>query len=92
MRWLLDNSPAVRAAATGTGSGDGGRSRNADGDGDGDGGRGGSGDESGEGEARLCFGTLDSWLINRLTGGAAHVTDATNAARTMLMAGAGAVN
>ena len=32
----------------------------------------------------LAFGTVDSWLIWRLTGGRAHVTDATNAARTML--------
>ncbi|MEO0356999.1 MAG: glycerol kinase GlpK [Pseudomonadota bacterium] len=32
----------------------------------------------------LVFGTMDSFLIWRLTGGAAHVTDATNAARTML--------
>jgi glycerol kinase len=32
----------------------------------------------------LLFGTVDSWLIWRLTGGAAHVTDATNACRTML--------
>jgi glycerol kinase len=32
----------------------------------------------------LCFGTVDSWLVWKLTGGAAHVTDATNAARTML--------
>jgi glycerol kinase len=32
----------------------------------------------------LLFGTVDSYLIWRLTGGAAHVTDATNAARTML--------
>lgn len=32
----------------------------------------------------ICFGTIDSWLIYRLTGGAAHVTDATNASRTML--------
>jgi glycerol kinase len=52
MRWLLDNAPAVSAAAA------------AD---------------------ALCFGTVDSWLVNRLTGGTAHVTDATNAARTMLM-------
>lgn len=37
------------------------------------------------GAAQLCFGTVDSWLISRLTGGVAHVTDATNAARTMLM-------
>ncbi len=32
----------------------------------------------------LAFGTVDSWLIWKLTGGAAHVTDATNACRTML--------
>jgi glycerol kinase len=31
-----------------------------------------------------CAGTIDSWLIFRLTGGAAHVTDPTNASRTML--------
>jgi glycerol kinase len=33
---------------------------------------------------RLAFGTVDSWLIWNLTGGARHVTDATNAARTLL--------
>ncbi len=32
----------------------------------------------------LMFGTMDSFLIHRLTGGQAHVTDATNAARTAL--------
>ncbi|MDE0849786.1 glycerol kinase GlpK [Yoonia sp.] len=32
----------------------------------------------------LLFGTVDSYLIWKLTGGASHVTDATNAARTML--------
>lgn len=32
----------------------------------------------------LLFGTVDSFLIWKMTGGAAHVTDATNAARTML--------
>ncbi|MCC0026856.1 MAG: glycerol kinase GlpK [Zhengella sp.] len=32
----------------------------------------------------LLFGTVDTWLIWKLTGGKAHVTDATNAARTML--------
>lgn len=32
----------------------------------------------------LLFGTIDSFLIWRLTGGASHVTDATNASRTML--------
>ena len=32
----------------------------------------------------LCVGTVDSWLIWKLTGGAAHVTDYSNASRTML--------
>jgi glycerol kinase len=32
----------------------------------------------------LCFGTVDSWLIYKLTRGSRHVTDATNASRTML--------
>lgn len=32
----------------------------------------------------LCFGTVDSWLIWRLTGGRRHITDVTNASRTML--------
>src|ERR1700722_15364605 len=32
----------------------------------------------------LAFGTVDSWLIWKLTGGAVHVTDASNASRTML--------
>lgn len=32
----------------------------------------------------LAFGTVDSWLIWKLTGGAVHATDFTNAARTML--------
>lgn len=32
----------------------------------------------------LCAGTVDSWLIWRLTGGRAHVTDYSNASRTML--------
>ena len=32
----------------------------------------------------LAFGTVDTWLIWNLTGGKMHVTDATNAARTML--------
>ncbi len=35
-------------------------------------------------KGELCFGTIDCWLIYKLTGGAAHVTDATNASRTML--------
>ncbi len=33
----------------------------------------------------LAFGTVDSWLIWNLTGGAAHVSDVTNASRTMLL-------
>ena len=32
----------------------------------------------------LAFGTIDSWLIYRLTGGRVHATDASNASRTML--------
>ena len=32
----------------------------------------------------LLFGTVDTWLIWKLTGGAVHVTDYTNASRTML--------
>jgi len=47
-------------------------------------------DNSGEGmQARaeageLAFGTVDSWLIHKLTGGDVHAVDATNASRTML--------
>ena len=33
---------------------------------------------------RLAFGTVDSYLLSRMTGGASHVTDRTNASRTML--------
>jgi glycerol kinase len=33
----------------------------------------------------LAFGTVDSWLVWRLTGGRVHVTDRTNASRTMLL-------
>jgi len=32
----------------------------------------------------LAFGTIDSWLVWNLTGGALHITDATNASRTLL--------
>ncbi|MFT4686249.1 MAG: glycerol kinase [Neolewinella sp.] len=32
----------------------------------------------------LAFGTMDSWLVYKLTGGKVHVTDVTNASRTML--------
>ncbi|MBA4766520.1 MAG: glycerol kinase GlpK [Porphyrobacter sp.] len=33
----------------------------------------------------LAFGTVESWLTYKLTGGAAHISDATNASRTLLM-------
>ena len=36
------------------------------------------------GRGELLFGTVDTYLIWRLTGGETHVTDATNAARTLL--------
>src|SRR6187455_2922382 len=32
----------------------------------------------------LCFGTMDSWLVYKLTGGARHIIDPSNASRTML--------
>lgn len=32
----------------------------------------------------LCFGTVDSWLVWKLTGGRLHMTDVTNASRTLL--------
>ncbi len=35
-------------------------------------------------EGRLAFGTVDSWLVWQLTGGRVHVTDVSNASRTML--------
>ena len=35
-------------------------------------------------EGKLAFGTVDTFLLWRLTGGAVHATDATNASRTML--------
>ncbi len=47
-------------------------------------------DNSGDGmqargeNGKLAFGTVDSWLINKLTAGKTHVIDATNASRTML--------
>jgi glycerol kinase len=34
---------------------------------------------------RLAFGTVDSWLVWKLTGGSVHATDATNASRTLLV-------
>ncbi len=33
----------------------------------------------------LKFGTIDTWLVFKMTGGAVHVTDVSNASRTMLM-------
>jgi glycerol kinase len=35
-------------------------------------------------QGKLAFGTVDSWLVWKLTGGKQHVTDFTNASRTML--------
>lgn len=35
-------------------------------------------------EKDICFGTIDSWLIYKLTNGRKHVTDYSNASRTML--------
>ncbi len=52
MRWMLDNVPAVRAAAD---------------------------------AGTLAFGTVESWLVYKLTGGDTHITDASNASRTLLM-------
>jgi glycerol kinase len=36
-------------------------------------------------KGQLAFGTIDTWLIYHLTGGKVHVTDASNASRTLLM-------
>ena len=36
-------------------------------------------------QGELAFGTIDSFLVWRLTGGEVHVTDVTNASRTLLM-------
>jgi glycerol kinase len=35
-------------------------------------------------KGHICFGTIDSWLIWKLTGGKSHVTDMTNASRTLI--------
>ena len=35
-------------------------------------------------KGELAFGTIDSWLVYRLSGGRAHITDASNASRTLL--------
>jgi glycerol kinase len=34
---------------------------------------------------KIAFGTIDSWLVWKLTGGKSHVTDLTNASRTLLL-------
>ena len=39
-------------------------------------------DKAAKGE--LCFGTIDSWLLWKLTNGSVHATDVSNASRTML--------
>lgn len=36
-------------------------------------------------QGQLAFGTIDTWLTWKLTGGAQHVTDVSNASRTMLL-------
>jgi glycerol kinase len=36
-------------------------------------------------QSELAFGTVDSWLVWKLTGGRVHATDLTNASRTMLL-------
>ena len=36
-------------------------------------------------EGKLCFGTIDSYLLWQMTGGLAHATDPSNASRTLLM-------
>ncbi|MBX3219433.1 MAG: glycerol kinase GlpK [Labilithrix sp.] len=36
-------------------------------------------------KGELAFGTIDAFLVHRLTGGAVHATDVTNASRTLLM-------
>jgi glycerol kinase len=36
-------------------------------------------------KGEVCFGTIDTWLVYKMTGGAAHVTDVSNASRTLLM-------
>jgi len=41
-------------------------------------------DRLGEENGNLAFGTVDSWVLWNLTGGAVHATDPTNASRTMI--------
>ncbi|MDN3687089.1 glycerol kinase GlpK [Cyclobacterium jeungdonense] len=35
-------------------------------------------------KGEICFGTVDSWLVWKMTGGKEHITDITNASRTMI--------
>jgi glycerol kinase len=42
------------------------------------------GAKAGAAAGKLCFGTVDSWLIWQLTAGRTHLTDVTNASRTLL--------
>ena len=51
IKWLLDNTPSLRARAA---------------------------------RGEVAFGTIDSWLVWKLTGGRAHATDCSNASRTLL--------
>ena len=41
--------------------------------------------QQGIGRDELCFGTVDSWLVWKLTGGKSHITDLSNAALTLLV-------
>lgn len=41
-------------------------------------------EEAGVPTANTAVGTIDTWLINKLTGGVAHVTEPSNASRTLL--------
>ena len=72
LEWLLRQGTAKTAATAGTGAAA-------------SGGRGGSSAAPRAGAAAdLAFGTVDTWLAHKLTCGRAHVTDPTNASRTML--------
>jgi len=44
----------------------------------------GPGIRKGAGAGKILFGTIDTWLMWKLSGGRAHVTDRTNASRTLL--------
>jgi glycerol kinase len=42
-------------------------------------------EHAGDRDGELAFGTVDSWLVWKLTSGRVHATDVTNASRTMLL-------